>query len=183
MDHLNKNISINLKKIRKSKKMSLDMMAAETGISKSMLGQIERGEANPTITTMGKIISAMRISFNDLIGTPREESYVIKKEMLNPIKTSKGNYTKYSYFSFEESRDFEIYSIEIEENSCYSCSSHGEKTAEYLIVFSGVLNLEIDGKEHILNPGDAIRFASDKEHIYKNEGTGLLQIFLAFTWK
>lgn len=183
MDHLNKNIAINLKKIRKSKKMSLDMMAAETGLSKSMLGQIERGEANPTVATIGKIISAMRIGFNDLIRTPREESYVVKKEMLTPFKSSKGNYRKYAYFPFEESRDFEIYCIEIEENSCYSCSSHGEKTAEYLVVFSGVLNVEIDGKEHILNPGDAIRFDSDKEHIYKNNGDGLLQFFLAFTWK
>ena len=53
MDYLNENISINLRKIRRRKQMSLDDVAVETGISKSMLGQIERGEANPTVGTLG----------------------------------------------------------------------------------------------------------------------------------
>lgn len=43
MNQLDKNIAVNLKRIRKSKNMSLDMLAERTGVSKSMLGQIERG--------------------------------------------------------------------------------------------------------------------------------------------
>ena len=46
MDYINRNVSINLKNIRKSKKMSLDVVSEQTGVSKSMLGQIERGESN-----------------------------------------------------------------------------------------------------------------------------------------
>ena len=41
MTQLDKNIALNLKRIRKSKNMSLDMLAERTGVSKSMLGQIE----------------------------------------------------------------------------------------------------------------------------------------------
>ena len=47
MTQLDKNIALNLKRIRKSKNMSLDMLAERTGVSKSMLGQIERGKTNP----------------------------------------------------------------------------------------------------------------------------------------
>ena len=53
MTQLDKNIAFNLKRIRKSKNMSLDMLAERTGVSKSMLGQIERGESNPTVSTIG----------------------------------------------------------------------------------------------------------------------------------
>lgn len=42
MTQIDKNIAFNLKRIRKSKNMSLDMLAERTGVSKSMLGQIER---------------------------------------------------------------------------------------------------------------------------------------------
>ncbi len=42
MTQIDKNIALNLKRIRKSKNMSLDMLAERTGVSKSMLGQIER---------------------------------------------------------------------------------------------------------------------------------------------
>ena len=43
MDYLSKNVAANLKRIRKSKCMSLDQTAEQTGVSKSMLAQIERG--------------------------------------------------------------------------------------------------------------------------------------------
>ena len=52
MTQLDKNIALNLKRIRKSKNMSLDMLAERTGVSKSTLGQIERGESNPTVSTI-----------------------------------------------------------------------------------------------------------------------------------
>ena len=44
---LQKNIAYNLKKIRQQQNISLDMLADQTGVSKSMLGQIERGEEKP----------------------------------------------------------------------------------------------------------------------------------------
>lgn len=182
MDYLNENISINLKKIRKSKKMSLDVLAVETGISKSMLGQIERGEANPTIATLGKIVSGLRVDFMDLVGTPRDETYIMRRESLEPIKENKGAFRNYAYFPFELDRDFEIYSIEVEPHSFYACASHGEKTIEYIIVFSGELTLEAGEEKHRIGPGDAIRFDSDKEHCYYNNGDDLLRLYMLFTW-
>lgn len=43
MDYLNDNIAINLKRIRAARGISLDVVSEQTGVSKSMLGQIERG--------------------------------------------------------------------------------------------------------------------------------------------
>ena len=48
MDYLSNNVAVNLKRIRKSKSMSLDQVSEQTGVSKSMLAQIERGTANPS---------------------------------------------------------------------------------------------------------------------------------------
>lgn len=45
MDYLSNNVAVNLKRIRKSKSMSLDQVSEQTGVSKSMLAQIERGTA------------------------------------------------------------------------------------------------------------------------------------------
>ena len=57
MDYLSHNIAVNLKRNRTSKGMSLDVVAEQTGVSKSMLAQIERGTANPSIGVLGKIVS------------------------------------------------------------------------------------------------------------------------------
>ena len=63
MDYLSNNVAVNLKRIRKSKSMSLDQVSEQTGVSKSMLAQIERGTANPSLGVLGKITSGLRIEF------------------------------------------------------------------------------------------------------------------------
>ena len=60
-DYLSQNVSENLKRIRQSKGMSLEQVAEQTGVSKSMLAQIERGTANPSLGVLGKITSGLRI--------------------------------------------------------------------------------------------------------------------------
>ena len=59
MDYLVHNIAINLNHIRKAKGMSLDAVAEQTGVSKSMLAAIEKGAANPSIGVLVKIMSYM----------------------------------------------------------------------------------------------------------------------------
>ena len=108
MDYINRNVSINLKRIRKSKKMSLDVVSEQTGVSKSMLGQIERGESNPTVAILGKIVSGLRVSFNDLVSVPQDEVYIVKKGSVEPSKESTDQYKVYTYFPYEEDRNFEI---------------------------------------------------------------------------
>ncbi|MDK2961436.1 MAG: family transcriptional regulator, regulator of sulfur utilization [Eubacteriaceae bacterium] len=91
MDYLNQNIAINLKLIRKEKGMSMDQVAEQTGVSKSMLGQIERGEANPTVGTLGKIISGLRVDLHELIKTPGVGVYEVNRDKLIPTKEVPGS--------------------------------------------------------------------------------------------
>ena len=58
---LTRAVGENLKRIRKSKKLSMERLAAEAGVSRSMLGQIERGEANPSVAILGKIAQALKV--------------------------------------------------------------------------------------------------------------------------
>ena len=55
---LTRAVGENIKRIRKSKKFSMERLAAEAGVSRSMLGQIERGEANPSVAIPGKLAAA-----------------------------------------------------------------------------------------------------------------------------
>ena len=67
MGQVDENIAINLRRIRRIRNMSLDMVAELTGVSKSMLGQIERGESNPTIGTISRIVEGIKVSYEDLL--------------------------------------------------------------------------------------------------------------------
>ena len=67
MENINEVVAENLKHLRTEKKLSLDSVAKLSGVSKSMLGQIERGDVNPTISTVWKIANGLKISFTDLM--------------------------------------------------------------------------------------------------------------------
>ena len=79
MDYLTENVAVNLKRIRQSKGMSLDQASEQTGVSKSMLSQIEKGTANPSLGVLGKITSGLRIEFQELIATPLVDSYLDRR--------------------------------------------------------------------------------------------------------
>ncbi len=183
LDYLNENVSINLRRIRKRKQMSLDNVAIETGISKSMLGQIERGEVNPTLATLGKITSGLRVNFMELISSPPDESYLIRGQSISPAKEEKGCYQAFTYFPYEQDRNFEIYSICVQPGCVYPCVSHGEQTMEYLIVEEGRLSLDLGSESFSLSQGDAIRFQSDRSHSYKNPGDTPLRFLVVFAWR
>ena len=92
MSQIDRNIAYNLKRIRKSRNLSLDMLAEKTGVSKSMLGQIERGESNPTVTTVSKIMEGIKIPFEDLIYMKEENIILIDKENRSIYKEKEGEY-------------------------------------------------------------------------------------------
>lgn len=182
MNYINKNIAINLRKIRSGKNMSLDLAAEQTGVSKSMLAQIERGDANPSIECIGKIISGLRVDLSEILETPHSETYHIPKADLLPTKEVPGHYRIFTYFPYDNKRPFEIYEIEIMPGRTYFSGSHGERTVEYITVSEGTLTVILSGREHEIREGDAFRFDSDREHLYVNRGDKPLRLTSVFAF-
>ena len=85
---ISKTTARNIKRIRENKKMTLDAAAAATGVSRSMLSQIERGDANPTITVLWKIANGFKVSFAALTETSLEDAAVIPAESVHPQEKS-----------------------------------------------------------------------------------------------
>jgi transcriptional regulator with XRE-family HTH domain len=170
MDNLNNIISQNLKKIRDERAWSLDKLAQETGVSKSMLGQIERGESNPTVATVWKISQGLKVSFTTLINHPQNDPEVLRVDEVDCIMEDAGGYLVYPYFNFENGRNFELYKIVIKPGGKLNSESHSRGTMELLIVFSGTLTLEVSGKIYTLAAGDSIQFKADQTHAYYNHG-------------
>ena len=62
-----------IRRVRTERELTLEEASQRAGVSSSMLGQIERGESNPTVSTLWKIAEGLRISFSELMGE-REEA-------------------------------------------------------------------------------------------------------------
>ncbi|ASS68440.1 Helix-turn-helix [Paenibacillus sp. RU4T] len=169
MDTMVLRVARNLKKIRKARAYSLDKLSELTGVSKTMLAQIERADSNPTITVLWKIASGLRISVSDLIEEERPSVTLVKASVRSPILAGDGKYMSYPQFSYNDSSRFEIYRVVMLPGCVYEAEPHHEGVEEFVTVTRGTLRMVIGNQSYTAGTGDAIRFDAGQPHTYLNE--------------
>lgn len=163
-------IAANTKRIREQKKLTLDTAASVTGVSRSMLAQIEKGEVNPTISVLWKIANGYKVSFTSLVEEKSQGVSVVRQADLQPLKEDEGRYLNYPIFAFDEEKLFETYRIVIEAGGSLWAQPHLKGAVEYITVFTGQVEITVAGEGHRLCRGDSIRFCADVPHAYENSG-------------
>ena len=171
MEHLTQLISENLKRLRAEKGLSLDAVAKLSGVSKSMLGQIERGEVNPSVSTMWRIANGLKVSFTVLMTRPQNETQVVPKADMEPLLEDAGKVRNYTVFPFDAERGLEIYFVEWDAGAYLRADAHPAGTLEYITLHNGRLAVRVGDDEYMLASGDSIRFKADQPHAYHNAGT------------
>lgn len=172
MEELNSIISANLYKIRNERNLSLDEVSSITGVSKSMLGQIERGKSNPTISTLWKISTGLKVPFSSFMEKNKAKYEIVNYINIKPISEENGNMKIYTIFPFDINNKFEILNIELEEGCVHKSSNHIDGVEEYVIVNDGDLEIKLGCDYIILNKGKAVRFFANINHMYTNIGKG-----------
>lgn len=170
-DFICKIIAKNIKKLREEQKLSMDQLASVSGVSKSMIGQIERAETNSSISTLWKIASGLHVPFTALIEQSKEHIVQVDKESVNLVKNEDGLFRMYPYFPVNENRNFEILYIELDPGACSRSEAHATGTEEYIIVFGSTLELTVGDDTHAIGHGNAIYFSADVPHAYRNDTT------------
>lgn len=178
MENIQKIIAKNLKTIRKTRGMSLDSASAATGVSKAMLGQIERGESNPTVTTLWKIATGLQVSFSSLIREEPSEVVFVPMQDVDPVIENNGKYRVYSIFPFDPRKKFEIYIVELDPGCRHISDPHNDGIEEYITVMSGCLEMKMNSEAYLVNEGSSIHFAANRPHTYSNPGAEIVRFQL-----
>jgi transcriptional regulator with XRE-family HTH domain len=167
---VNQYLATTLKKLRQEKSWSLDRAASETGVSKAMLGQIERGESSPTIATMWKISTGFNRSLSSFLEPPIDANCgtIIRAATEQQTSLASENAPIASIFPYEEHFSFEMFELTLLPGYQRLSEPHIQGTTEHIIVISGVMELLIEGEWVELAKGSAIRFSADKPHGYRN---------------
>ena len=74
MGSLSAEFGRNIRKLRAERRMSQEEIAFRAGISSAHLGQIERGEKNPTLETIGKLAVAFDLPLAELFDFETEHT-------------------------------------------------------------------------------------------------------------
>lgn len=158
----------NARRLRERRHLTLEAAAALTGVSRSMLAQIEKGEVNPTIGILWKIAGGYKAPFTALLEGEGEAVSVLRGADVQPLLEDGGRYRNYPVFAFDEKKLFETYRIVILPGGCLEAQPHLPGTEEYITLFRGAVEISVCGEWYALRAGDSMRFRADAPHAYRN---------------
>jgi transcriptional regulator with XRE-family HTH domain len=174
--HLRKRV----KQLRGERAWSLDALARASGVSRSMLSQIERGQANPTVAVTFRIARALGISLAELLEAPgtttsitairaQDRAYHYRSDRHCTIRTL-------SPLNLE--KDVEFYEVELAEGGELRSAAHFRGTREFLTVQKGRVRVESGADGEDLAKGDSVSYRADLPHTIINVGSGPALLFL-----
>ncbi|MDA8493551.1 helix-turn-helix domain-containing protein [Kluyvera georgiana] len=156
-------LAVTLKNLRQERAWSLSKLAEETGVSKAMLGQIERNESSPTVATLWKIATGLNVPFSVFITPPEtdgEQSFDPQQQamVVTPI------------FPWDPELCFDHFSITLAPGALSESTPHEKGVIEHVVVIGGQLDMCVQGEWRRLEAGEGLRFAGDLPHAYRNSG-------------
>ena len=166
--------------LRKRKNMTLDELSAKSGVSKSILSQIERDLSNPTVTTISRISEALDEKLSDFfLKIEVEETNSIESSKETPSITSKDGLCELNILGAGETVNWlQWYILEMKPKGILDSSSHGPKTFENLTVIDGQIEVTSGKIKEKLSKGDTYRFQSNREHTLKNISKQKAQVLM-----
>ncbi|GED44926.1 XRE family transcriptional regulator [Vreelandella aquamarina] len=158
-----------VRQLRKERGWSLDRAAGETGVSKAMLGQIERGESSPTVSTLWKIASGFRVSFSTLFDSDKPALGELHRDGWESVwgDDSVGMQARL-LFPYDPLLGFEMFMIELAPGALSESSAHASGVVEHIVVVEGEMELRIDERWQTLRAGEGLRFFADRPHAMRN---------------
>lgn len=170
MKKVYKQIASTLKALRRERGWSLDKAAEETGVSKAMLGQIEREESSPTIATLWKIASGFQTSFSSFIEEVQDHfsEPVYRAGRAKKLHPEDKKIRVMPLFPFDKQLNFEIFVIELLPGCEHLSPPHKSGVIEHVIVVEGCMEVLINGAWQKLRKGEGVRFEASHAHGYRN---------------
>lgn len=173
MQELSQHLAQTLKALRMQRNWSLTQAAEQSGVSKAMLGQIERGESSPTVATLWKIATGFAVPFSLFItpsGLSRDVVH-FREEDRPPFRQQNAQMQVRPLVDFDPLLGFDLLAIEFSPGAFSESAPHAPGVTEHVVVVSGTLEVEVAQRWHSLQSGEVLRFSADVPHAYRNSSS------------
>lgn len=172
-DSITDRLAERLRAARKAKGLSLDAVAGISGVSRSMVSQIERGESSPTVATLWNLTQALGVDFAGLLDAKPVPGIDVTRAAEAPVMTGHGTGVKIRILSPAETvGDHEVYDLAFAAGGKLESASHSSGCSEHLTVIEGHLRVTSGDDSVEIGQGDTARYFADRQHaIYEVAGT------------
>lgn len=176
-------VGATLQTLRQSHKLSLDELSRRAGVSKSMLSQIERNQANPTVAVLWRLANALGVELAEFLSDspaqPSPPAITVVAEHATPvIRSPDGKCELRILGPIELAGRLEWYRLAIEPGGLLASEAHERGAREHLTVFSGQVRVQAAHTEKKVTAGDTARYPVDVQHTLSNPGKSLATALL-----
>lgn len=161
-----KRIGSSIRRLRKLQNITLQQLAAATGLSLGYLSYIERNAKSPTLINLQKICEVLNTSLGDLLERNAEEKVVVRCEE-REITVDEKNNTRVETIDFGEGYGSYLF-MTIEPGSTFEGTYWTHKCNEVGTVISGEMRVDIEGEIYDLRQGDTILVKAHSRHCCYN---------------
>lgn len=172
-----------IRQLRKKRRLTLEQLAAQSGVSRSMLSQIERGEANPTFATLWNLTRALSIDLSELVtsraaAAPPSAIEVVGAHFTPEIRSEDGLCTLRILSPAQSAGRMEWYEVLMAPGAALSSDPHARGAMEHLTVIEGDLEVVSGGARNRAAAGATLRYAADVAHEIRNDGNASARALL-----
>lgn len=160
--------------LRLRKKISLVDLGKHSGLSASMLSQLENGKLIPTLPTLARVAMVFDVGLDYFFGDrKRRKTFAMVRAAERLRFPDRAGNPSPAYF-FEvlafsaQEKGLQAYLAEFPkrpENK--NAPEHYHEGAEFLFVLEGRLVIHFQGEDHVLKPGDSVYFDASEPHSYR----------------
>jgi transcriptional regulator with XRE-family HTH domain len=162
-----------LRALRLRKKIALTDLGKHTGLSASMLSQLENGKLIPTLPTLARIALVFDVGLEHFFTDKKERktfAIVRAEERLQfpEIEDSPvpGYYFEVLAFGVPQ-KNMSCYLAEFPPRDPAVIQAHSHEGSEFVHVTQGTLAINYQSEEHSLRAGDSVYFDSSEPHSYR----------------
>ncbi len=164
-------LATNLRAARQARGLSLEAVARLSGVSRSMVSQIERGESSPTVATLWNLTQALQVDFAGLVEPRVAPAIAVVRAGQAPVIAARGTCVRIRILSAPEAVGrHEVYELVFEDRGALVSEPHAPGCREHLTVIEGTLAVASGGVEDRLSTGDTAHYAADVAHAIRAEG-------------
>lgn len=165
---------------RQSRRWTLDQLAEAADVSRRMLVNVEKGDANPSIGILLKISDALGVGLPALVEPPEPAALRVTPAGAGAVLWTGAAGGRAVLVAGTPSPDVvELWDWTLGTGDRYDSQAHAAGTKELVQVQEGRLAVEVAGQAVELATGDALAFPGDVPHAYVHTGTDPARFSLA----
>lgn len=165
---------------RRARGLSIERLAELSGISRSMVSEVERGAKTPSVLVLDRLATALGTSISRLLDEPAREAIRVLRHDEQRVLRDPSGWERRVLSPVLGEVEFEFMRTTIGPGvDAGEFVPHAPGSREYLAVERGTLRLTIDGRPYELGSGDSAYYPGDRRHAFANDGPADCVFYLA----